>query len=162
MKSQCLFSIKKIQGILKNAPNQVICALTRCICRNTKVLGDSVWMAFHGLFRSLVTWHRFLQSTSISGLFLLGRSVICLSLIIPSGEYAWGTQVSCSLCAQRNYVVTLLFSQLWFLWYMGRCLLGAALPWPALYMTLEKSFPLQFYGESLLYCSAIGICVFIP
>lgn len=103
----------------------------------------------------LVTWHRFLQSTSISGLFLLGRSVSCLSLIIPSGVCAWGTEVSCSLCAQRNAVVTTLFSQLWLFGCTGRCLLAAALPRVALHVTLEKSLPLQFYRESLLCCSSL-------
>lgn len=49
VKSQCMFSIKKIQEILKSAPNQMICALTRC----TKLLGESVQMAFHGLFGNM-------------------------------------------------------------------------------------------------------------
>ena len=120
-------------------------------------------MGFHGLFGSLITWHRFIQSTSISGVFLLGRSVICLSLIIPSGEYAWGTEVSCSSCAQRNDVVSTLFIQLWLLSWTERYLLAAALPRVALDVALGKdsSLRLQLYGESFLCCSGIGSLAFI-
>lgn len=108
-------------------------------------------MDFHGLFWSLITWHRFIQSASISGVFLLGRSVICLSLIIPSGECAWGTQVSCSSCAQRNDVLSMLFIQLWLLSWIERYLLAAALPRVALDVALGKdsSLHLHLYGGEL-------------
>lgn len=120
-------------------------------------------MGFHGLFGSLITWHGFIQSTSISGVFLLGRSVICLSLIIPSGKCAWGTQVSCSSCAQRNDVLSMLFVQLWLLSWTKRYLLAAALLIVALGVALgeDSGLHLQLYRESFLCCSAMGTLVFI-